>query len=44
MIAKELMAGKSEEAQKAGAGVGGGSDPREDSVLLALPGFRFMVR
>lgn len=25
-------------------GIGGGGDPREDSVLLALPGFRFKVR
>lgn len=27
-----------------GTGVGGSGDPREDSVLLALPGFRFKVR
>lgn len=27
-----------------GSGLGGGEDPREDSVLLALPGFRFKVR
>lgn len=31
------------EGEVAGMGVGGGGDAREDSVLLALPGFRFKV-
>lgn len=39
--AAEKMAGQ--EGAVVGEGVGGGGDPREDSVLLALPGFRFKV-
>lgn len=42
-IAKDLMDEKASEEQEESGGVGGGNDPREDSVLLALPGFRFKV-
>lgn len=40
--AEKMTTQKGDEAG-AGSGVGGGGDPREDSVLLALPGFRFKV-
>lgn len=40
--AAELVAGGGGDVD-AGPGVGGGRDPREDSVLLVLPGFRFNV-
>lgn len=41
-VAAERMAEKTED-EAPGHGVGGGADPREDSVLLAVPGFRFNV-
>lgn len=40
----EKMERQEEQEKVPAAGVGGGEDPREDSVLLALPGFRFKVR
>lgn len=43
IIARDLMDQKAKGDEEEGGGVGGGSDPREDSVLLALPGFRFTV-
>lgn len=42
-MAEEEEAQDAEDVLKA-SGLGGGDNPKEDSVLLALPGFRFKVR
>lgn len=44
-VAEKMARQEEQEEQEEvpAAGVGGGEDPREDSVLLALPGFRFKV-
>lgn len=41
--AKEQEAGDVEDVLKASS-LGGGDNPKEDSVLMALPGFRFKVK